>query len=104
MELGNDVQLICQVRPDRPWRICIPTSIVDDIIHWYHLVLGHAGIICLYQIIATYFVHPFLKVQIQQSVKSCGRCLQAKLTGAGYGNLPPCEATLVPWYEVTVST
>ena len=40
MDMGNDVQLICQVRPDRPWCICIPTIMVNDIICWYHLVLG----------------------------------------------------------------
>jgi hypothetical protein len=32
----------------------------------------------------------------------CNRCLRAKLPGAGYGKLLPREATLVPWYKVTV--
>ena len=102
MDMGNDVQLICQVRTNKPWRIAIPTIMVDKIIRWYYLVLGHAGIVCLYQTISTHFVHPFLKVRIEQVVKSCDRCLRAKLPGAGYGKLPPREATLVPWYEVAV--
>ncbi len=111
--MGNNVQLICQLRPDKPWRICIPTVMVDDIIRWYHLVLGHCGIVrlhvlghCgtihLHQTIATHFVHPFLKDRIERIVKSCDTCLRSKLPGAGYGLLPPREATLVPWYEVAV--
>jgi hypothetical protein len=56
----------------------------------------------LYQTIATHFVHPYLKVRIKTIVKTCNRCLQAKLPGAGCGELPPYEAMLVPWYEVTV--
>jgi putative transposase len=103
IDMGNDVQLICQLRPNNPtWRICIPTSMVNDIIRWYHIVLGHAGIVRLHQTIATHFVHPYLKVRIEQVVKGCDRCLRAKLPGAGYGLLPPREATLVPWYEVAV--
>jgi transposase InsO family protein len=102
MDMGNDVQLICQVRPGKPWRIAIPTVMVDDIIRWYHLVLGHCGIVRLHQTIATHFVHPFLKARIERIVKSCDTCLRSKLPGAGYGLLPPREATLVPWYEVAV--
>jgi hypothetical protein len=45
IDMGNDVHLICQVRPNRPWRICMPTNMITDIIRWYHLVLGHAGIV-----------------------------------------------------------
>jgi hypothetical protein len=71
MDMGNGVQLICQVWPDRTWHICIPTNMVTDTICWYHLVLGHTGIVGLYQTIATHFVHPYLKVQIKQIVKTC---------------------------------
>jgi hypothetical protein len=95
MDMGNDVQLICQVRPDRPWRICIPNNMITDI--------GHPGIVGLYQTIATYFVHPFLKVHIEQVMKTCDRCLQAKLPGARYVKLLPRQATLVPWYEVAAN-
>lgn len=102
-DMGSGVQLMCHVRPDPlPWRICIPTIMVDDIIKWYHQVLGHIGIVRLHQTIATHFVHPYLKVRIENIVKSCDKCLRMKLPGAGYGELPPREATLVPWYEVAV--
>ena len=102
MDMGNNISLICQLRPDKPWRIALPTVMVNDIIRWYHVVLGHPGIVRLYQTIATHFVHPHLKDRIEQVVKSCDKCLRSKLPGAGYGKLPPREATLVPWYEVAV--
>ena len=41
-------------------------------------------------------------VWIKLIVKTCDTCLRKKLPGAGYGELPPREATLVPWYEVAV--
>jgi hypothetical protein len=41
VDMGNDVSLICQLRPHKPWRIALPTVMVNDIIRWYHVVLGH---------------------------------------------------------------
>ena len=35
-------------------------------------------------------------------VKSCDKCQRFKLTGKGYGMLPPREASLVPWQEIAV--
>ncbi len=102
MEMSAGVLLICQIRPDKPWRIALPTTMVDNVIRWYHLVLGHPGIVRLYQTISTHFIHPYLKVRIESVIKSCDTCQRSKLPGAGYGELPPREATLVPWYEVAV--
>ncbi len=46
MKMGNNMQLVCQLHLDRPWHIAILiTMMVDDIIHWYHLVLGPIGIV-----------------------------------------------------------
>jgi transposase InsO family protein len=102
LDMGNDLQLICRVRPDRPWQIAIPTALLDDIVTWYHQVLGHVGIVRLYQTIVTHFVHPELKSRIEFIVKSCDACLRSKLPGMGYGELPPREAGLLPWNEVAV--
>jgi hypothetical protein len=74
LEMSAGVLLICQIRPDKPWRIAIPTVMVDDVIRWYHLVLGHPGIVRLYETISTHFVHPYLKVRIEAVIKSCDTC------------------------------
>jgi hypothetical protein len=89
LDMGNDFQLICQVRPDESWQIAIPTALLDDIITWYHQVLGHVGSIRLYQTIVTHFSHPHLKPRIEYIVKCCDACLQSKLPGMGYRELPP---------------
>jgi hypothetical protein len=78
------------------------TDFLDGIITWYHQVLGHVGIVRLYQTIITHFAHPHLKPRIEYIVKSCDACLRSKLPGMGYGELPPREAGLVPWNEVAV--
>ena len=31
--------------PENAWWICIPTILLNDIVHWFHLILGHAGTI-----------------------------------------------------------
>jgi hypothetical protein len=58
MDMRKAIQLICQVCPNQPWRIPLLAAIVDNIIKWYHLVLGHVGIVCLNHTICTHFVHP----------------------------------------------
>jgi hypothetical protein len=102
MDMGNDVHLICWVRPDQSWQIAILTALLDNIITWYHQLLGHVCIVRLYQTIVTHFAHPHLKPRIEYIVKSCDTCLCSKLPGMGYGELPPREAGLVPWNEVPV--
>jgi hypothetical protein len=99
---GNDMQLVSQVYPDRPWQIAIPTALPDDMITWYHQVLGHVGIVWLYQTIVTHFVHPHLKQCIEYIIKSCDEYLCSKLPGMGYGGLSPIEAGLLPCNEVTL--
>jgi hypothetical protein len=52
--------------------------------------------------IVTHFSHPHLKLCIKYIVNSCDACLCSKLPGMEYGELPPQEAGIVPWNEVTV--
>jgi hypothetical protein len=46
MDMGNDIPLICRVCPNLPWQIAILTALLDDMVTWYHQVLGHVGIVC----------------------------------------------------------
>lgn len=82
------------------WKIAIPTSLIDDILHWYHHVLGHCGINRLYDTIRAHFAYPKLKERCQNF--RCVSCQMNKALGQGYGELPPRNVELLPWNEVAV--
>jgi hypothetical protein len=56
----------------------------------------------LHLTILTHFYHPRLREVVDDVVTTCSICQRYKLAGPGYGQLPPREAPLVPWEEVTV--
>ena len=100
--LGN-VQLMCYLpRNDDDWKIVIPSQCLTNIVHWYHDVLNHVGMTKLIDTIATHLYHPDLRSQAQEVVQRCPVCQRYKLSGPGYGQLPPRDALLVPWEEVAV--
>jgi hypothetical protein len=72
----------------------------DGVIRWYHLVLGHAGILRLRDSILSRFHHINLCHWIDTFW--CLDCQRYKLPGQGLGELSPCEANLVAWEEVAV--
>lgn len=86
--------------PPGDWKIAIPTSLLNDIIYWYHQVLGHCGINRLYDGIRAHFFYPRLKDHCQHF--TCASCQRNKAIGQGYGELPPRNAELLPWNEVAV--
>jgi hypothetical protein len=62
------LDLICHQRPQDPankWKICIPTNLLNSIIHWYHWILGHGGINCMHDSIGNHFYHPDIQGSIQ---------------------------------------
>ena len=82
------------------WRIALPNNLMDPVIRWYHQVLGHCGAHRLYDTIRRRFQAPGLKDRCYSF--QCAQCQRNKLSGPGYGKLPPRHATLVPWNEVAV--
>jgi transposase InsO family protein len=86
--------------PEGAWKIALPTGLLDGVVGWYHRVLGHCGITRLYDTIRTHCYHPHLKRKCE--LLHCDACQLNKQLGAGYGELPPREAPLVPWDEVCV--
>ena len=51
-ELINGRQLIVhQEQNQERWRICLPTSLVHQVVKWYHFTLGHCGTEKLYDTI-----------------------------------------------------
>lgn len=86
--------------PEGDWKIALPLALLDPVIVWYHLVLGHCGSTRLYQTIGRRFAVPGLKKRCEEF--KCGNCQVNKQLGPGYGHLPPRHAALVPWDEVAV--
>ena len=41
-------------------------------------------------------------VVIEIIIQSCDVCQRTKLSGPGYGQLPPRDALITPWFEVAV--
>ena len=101
--VDDDVELIVyKPTAEMPWKICIPNAKLDNTIRWYHMVLNHTGISRLYGTITMHFYNPRLRTRIDEIVKACDACQRFKLTGKGYGKLPPREPPLVPWEEIAV--
>jgi hypothetical protein len=91
------------VMPTARWQICIPTNQLITLVRWFNEVLvGHCGIHRLCDSIATHFLHPQLRATVNDVIKHCRACQIKKLTGPGYGHLPPRKATALPFQEVDV--
>jgi hypothetical protein len=55
------LDLICHRRVnalENKWKICVPTNLLNALIHWYHWILGHGGINRMYNSISNHFYHP----------------------------------------------
>ena len=94
--------LIChRTNHDDPnWKIAVPHSLIQRLLVWYHLVLGHCGQERLYNTISRRFYYPGLKARIAQL--NCAVCQRNKQLGQGYGHLPERVAHLMPWDAVAV--
>ena len=56
------------------WRIAVPTSLLDDLIQWFHAALGHAGETRVYDTIRCRYYHPELKRRTSQRLAECDTC------------------------------
>jgi hypothetical protein len=88
--------------PNAVWKICIPSQQLQALVAWFHQALGHCGMHRLNDSIGTHFTHPKLRRTVKTIVQNCHACQLNKLTGPGYGQLPPREATALPFQEVAI--
>jgi Integrase zinc binding domain len=103
LQMDPNVHLICyMVRPNEPWKICIPDASLHAMVTWYHQVLNHTGITRLNDTISLHFYHKDLRTRIETMIGSCEACQKYKLPGKGYGELPPRQTNIAPWYEIAI--
>ena len=93
--------LICK-QVDNQWKIVIPEALIDDAIKWYHYVTGHTGSDRLYKTLTTIFYYRGLKQKVIDFVKFCDTCQRNKNPGMSNVELPPRNATELPWETVAV--
>ena len=56
----------------------------------------------LYNTISVHFLHSSLKRRPEVMILCCDVCQGVKLSSLGYGQLPPCDTLVAPWFEVAV--
>ena len=88
--------------PNNPWKIYLPTTLLDDTIRWYHLALGHLGKNRLFDSINQTLYHPDLRNRVEHLVTRCSICQTQKNVLRGHGELAPREVSSHPWREVAV--
>ncbi|KAG7336539.1 reverse transcriptase RNA-dependent DNA polymerase [Nitzschia inconspicua] len=97
-------QFVCKTDPQQDPRIVIPEALINDAIKWYHHVGGHVGSTRLYQTLSTHFYFKGLKQRVEEYVSTCDSCQRNKNPGRGVGELPPRQATELPFEQVAVDS
>ena len=103
MDLDDDSgEIICyKKRPEEDnWKVALPETIVQDVVVWFHKVLGHPGQHRLQDTLNARYYHPKLRWHVDNL--KCRDCQKHKLAGRGYGLLPKREVRVAPWEEVAV--
>jgi len=101
--LAPDVSVTCYIpEPNAPWKIYLPTNLLDNAIKWYHLALGHLGQNRLYDTIHMHFFHPDLRNKIEYIISRCDACQKQKQVLRGHGHTALHEAHAHPWRNVAV--
>jgi transposase InsO family protein len=83
-------------------RICIPPSLQNQILSWYHEMLRHPGINHLEQTLTMHFAWPSLRTDVLQFAKTCDQCQRLKRHRKHYGHLPDVSPNVIPWHTVAV--
>ena len=100
----DGIELVCWATsgmdPETQWKICLTQETLLPTIRWFHQILNHPGQEQLFHSIYSCFYHPQLRHAINSFI--CDACQKYKLSGTGYGHLPPRDVNLTPWFEVAV--
>jgi transposase InsO family protein len=101
--LAPNVSVTCYIpEPNAPWKIYLPTPLLQNAVLWYHYALGHLGQNRLYDTMAIHLYHPDLKNTVTSVVTKCDICQKQKQVLRGHGHTAPREANAHPWRSVAV--
>ena len=99
----DEHELICYTPEGKDqetdWKICLTDSNVDVAIDWFHKFFNHPGSKRLLDGMHRYY-HPKLRSKIN-NIK-CDACQRYKVSGRGFGHLPPRDVIAAPWEQVDV--
>ena len=96
--------IVHQQRNQERWRICLPTSLVHQVVKWYHFTLGHCGTEKLHDIILNQFYYnPKGLYRLCKEFVCPINCEKSKSRGSKeYGHHPPRLVKIASWDEVQV--
>jgi hypothetical protein len=94
--------IVFKAQPDDQARICIPDSMLETMVSFYHQVLGHAGSSRIYQTMTKHFKHDKINEVAKRLTSTCDPCQRHKNSTLEYGKLPPRIANDVPWSDIAV--
>ncbi|KAG7361664.1 reverse transcriptase RNA-dependent DNA polymerase [Nitzschia inconspicua] len=101
--LAPNTEVFCHAQViGGPWKIYLPSSLLQDTVRWYHLALGHCGISRLADTLRMHFYHPQLQQTCEIEVRKCDPCQRLKNVGRGHGETASREVSLLPWQDVAV--
>lgn len=86
----------------REGKICIPPSLQQRVIDWYHVQLCHPGENRTEQTIRQHLHWDGIRQQVAKTIKTCPTCQKTKRSTKKYGHLPPKDPDAVPWETLCV--
>ena len=90
--------VVCYQEPKGPLRICLPDSMVDLVVRFYHMALSHPGKTRLYDSLRLVFKNEKIKAAVD--AYECTTCQLVKPSTHKYGELAPKNANIAPWHEI----
>ena len=86
-------------------KICVPKSLQQRLVQWYHEMLVHPGETRTHETVAQHFYWPNMRKTVQKVCKHCDICQRTKKRTAKnskFGELPPKQAEVIPWETLCV--
>jgi hypothetical protein len=89
---------------DQQARIVVPQSQQLHLLHWYHTMLVHPGVTCLYNTLHQYYIWKTMQKDIAAYLKTTchDACQIAKCGGQGFGKISLKDVETEPWRDIAL--